>query len=383
MRLLRITTVPISLRVLLRGQLEFMTAHGFEVLAVSAPGPDAAALVVPHQAVPMTRAITPLRDLLSLIRLVFLVRRFRPDIVHTHTPKAGLLGMLAAWICRVPVRIHTVAGLPWLESRGAVRWLLKAMERLTIFLSTDILVNSDNLRTILRQELAGAGTDFRLIGNGSSNGIDTGHFSPKPDTAANARSLRSELGFRDDDFVFCFIGRVVAHKGVSELVAAFDRLKASHPRVRLCLVGPVEKGREDLPFDVTERIHRGDGIIAAGLVEDVRPWLEASQVLVLPTYREGFPNVLLQAGCMGVPVIATDINGCNEIIRDRERGLLVPPKDADALCQAMRYAVEHPEQMSQWASVLQAHVLSHYDQRRFWTELLTFYRQQLTLKPGV
>lgn len=381
MRLLRITTVPVSLRILLKGQLEFMSRNGAEVLAVSSDGPDASRLAVPHRVVEMTRAITPFRDLLALIALVRVIRHFRPDIVHTHTPKAGLLGMMAAWICGIPVRIHTIGGLPWMESRGIRRWVLKRMEALTIGCASAVLVNSNNLRKILGQELPSVRKPMQVLGAGSTNGIDTAHFSRTPELENIATRLRSDHGIAEADFVFCFVGRLVLHKGLVELVHAFDALREIHPNIHLLLVGPFERDREQLPQEIEDRINRGDGIISPGMVDDVRPWLVAAQAFVLPTWREGFPNVLLQAGSLGVPVIATDINGCNEIIASPEMGLIYPPKDTDALRQAMAVMIQDRASAGLRALELKRHIILHYDQHRIWHELLGFYQREVSKIP--
>ncbi|MFZ9980845.1 MAG: glycosyltransferase family 4 protein [Cyclobacteriaceae bacterium] len=382
MRLLRITTVPISLKLLLRGQLEFMEANGIEVLSVSSDGPEVKQLKVPHRVVPMARAITPVQDLISLIRLILIMRKFRPDIVHTHTPKAGLLGMLSACICRVKVRVHTIAGLPWLQMGGLVRHVLKAAEALTIYCSTDTHVNSLRLMEILRSELPGiAGRRFacgrlKVPGHGSSNGIDLNYFQKSPEISREASLLRAGFQIASDDFVFCFVGRLVRDKGIGELVSAFDCLRKKYRNVRLILAGPVEPGRDGLKDAILRRIEAGNGIIAPGLVEDVRPWLAASDIFVFPSYREGFPNVLLQAGCMEVPVIASDINGCNEIVTHGISGLLIPPKSEDKLVQSMEKLMRSQPDRKYFVLNLKKYITENFDQQVIWTELLRFYRER-------
>ena len=378
MKLLRITTVPISLRILLKGQLEFMVANGIEVLTVSSSGPDVSSLRVPHKEVLMTRSITPIRDFVALIRLVIIIWRFQPDIVHTHTPKAGLLGMLAAWLCRVPKRLHTVAGLPWLESQGLRRWLLKQMEALTFLSSTQVLVNSAGLKKILNAELPRIHKELLVLGNGSTNGIDVTYFSLTEQIQNQARQLRSELVISQSDFVFCFIGRLVVHKGIIELLTAFDHLRQVNSNVKLFLVGPIEEGRESLPSGYLERIKAGNGIVAPGLVEDVRPWLAAADAFVLPTYREGFPNVLLQAGCMGLPVIATNINGCNEIIENESTGLLIEPKNTQMLLSAMTRLFRSNNERAIFGLKLKESVLNNYSTETIWNELLALYKKPIT-----
>jgi glycosyltransferase involved in cell wall biosynthesis len=382
MRLLRITTVPISLKLLLRGQLEFMEANGIEVLSVSSDGPEVKQLNVRHRIVPMSRSITPLQDIFCLIKLIQIIRQFRPDIVHTHTPKAGLLGMIAARVCMVKVRVHTIAGLPWLQTGGFLRGVLKMAEAVTIRCSTDIFVNSFRLMEILKSELPGiTGRRFNAgklnaPGKGSSNGIDLNYFRKSPEVAAQGASLRTRFQIAPEDFVFCFIGRLVRDKGVGELVRAFDRIREKQPDVKLILAGPAEHGRDGLPDLVLNRIKEGRGIIAPGLVEDVRPWLATSDIFVFPSYREGFPNVLLQAGCMKMPVIATDINGCNEIVQHQVSGLLIPPQNEDALVHAMEHLMNSESVRSDFAVNLQKYVTDNFDQYGIWAELLRFYRSR-------
>lgn len=359
-----------------------MTANGIEVLAVSAPGPDVSALRVPHQAVAMTRAITPFRDLIALFQLIVVIIRFRPDIVHTHTPKAGLLGMLAARVCRTPVRIHTIGGLPWLEATGFKRWLLKQMELLTIWASTDTLINSINLRTVLKSELPDLKKKILVLGKGSTNGIDSNHFSMTPLIRKEAEHLRQDLRIAPDDIVFCFVGRLALHKGITELVNAFDRIRQQHAKVHLLLTGYFEYGRETLSQNLEKRIKAGNGITVTGLIEDVRPYLAASNVLVFPSYREGFPNVLMQAGCLGIPVIATDINGCNEILEGSAYGMLIPPKNTDALTDAMNSFLNDPESFQKKSKELRSHILTNYDQAKIWEDLLSFYRSRLHQTTG-
>lgn len=380
MKLLRITTVAISLRVLLKGQLEFMSVSGIDVLAVSAAGADVAKLNIPHRAVAMTREITPFRDLLALIQIIIIIIKFRPDVVHTHTPKAGLLGMLASWICRIPVRIHTIGGLPWLEYTGFKRRLLKFVEVLTIRAATDTLINSFNLKSILKSELPSLKNEIRVIGKGSTNGIDSSYFSLMPELTAEANQLRIKIGASAEDIVFCFVGRLTLHKGITELVNAFDSICKNYPHVHLLLVGYVDSDREPLSKQIEERIYSGNGITVTGLVDDVRPWLVASDMLVFPSYREGFPNVLMQAGCLGIPVIASDINGCNEILSGNEYGTLFPPKDTEALKSVMRSFLDDPEPFKKKALSLRSYITLNYDQSLIWSELLDFYRRKFTLK---
>jgi glycosyltransferase involved in cell wall biosynthesis len=379
-KLVRITTVPSSLAILLRNQLRFMSAH-FEVIAVSSPGEELTDVGkqegVSTASISMQRAITPLQDLVALWKLYRLFRKEQPAIVHTHTPKAGLLGMMAAWLARVPVRLHTVAGMPLMETTGWKRKLLEWAERITSSCATMVYPNSKNLAFFMLKNKYCHGAKLKVLGNGSSNGIDMEYFSLSPAITAQANALRSKWGVRHSDFVYVFVGRLVKEKGIAELVAAFMQLRKKYTGIKLLLVGPYEQQRDPLPDDVLETIRTDPHIIHTGFVKDIRPYLAMSHVLTFPSYREGFPNAPLQAGCLHIPAIVTDINGCNEIIEHMHNGLLIPPRQMPALEYAMKKLLtDHQLYLSLRANAREA-VRTRYDQRQFWNLLLDEYRLQL------
>ncbi|WP_276482109.1 glycosyltransferase family 4 protein [Paraflavitalea pollutisoli] len=379
-KLVRITTVPISLKVLLRRQLQYMSGH-FDVLAVSTPGEVLAEVSsverVRTAGVAMTRAITPVQDLKALWRLYCLFRKERPAIVHTHTPKAGLLGMMAARLAAVPIRMHTVAGLPLMEQKGMKRKVLELVERLTYGCATRVYPNSTNLaRFILNNRFCTVGK-VRVLGNGSSNGIDTEYFQCDEAMQSAAGSLRDKMGFGQHDFVYVFIGRLVKDKGIEELVAAFSTLQQRYGHLKLLLVGPYEEELDPLSEETKASIQQNPAIVQVGFQQDIRLWLLAAQVLVFPSYREGFPNVPMQAGCMHLPSIVTDINGCNEIIQDRENGLVIPAKDRLALQQAMELVMTDGRLLCHMQSRARSMITARYDQQLFWDLLLREYKDQL------
>jgi len=374
-RLLRITTAAISLKLLLRGQVTYFQQHGFEVLTVSAGGREVNDLKsegIPHQVVPMTRTITPLRDVYCLVVLIRIIARFKPDIVHTHTPKAGLLGMMAAWISRVPVRMHTVAGLPLMEATGLKHSILLLTERITYRCASGVYPNSKGLMKFIDSKFKIQHSKFHMIGNGSSNGIDAQHFSRTSALAHLAKDIRSRFQIPDHAIVFSFVGRIVKDKGVVELVSAFQKISIDVP-VYLMLVGPYEQELDPLPAQTMQFIEHSPQVIKAGFQNDVRPWLLASDVFVFPSYREGFPNVVMQAACLEVPSIVSDINGCNEIIRDNESGLIVPVKNENALYGAMLRLSNDQGLRASLAKKSREYVATHFDQRFVWEELLKEY----------
>ena len=377
-RILRITTVPISLRLLLEGQMEFLRANGFEVLTVSSSGPDADFLKgqgIAHQAVPMTRMITPFRDLYCLLSIMVIILRFKPDMVHTHTPKAGLLGMMASWACRVRVRIHTVAGLPLMEASGWKRQLLKLTERITYWCAHLVYPNSAGLRKYLFAEfgISDEQKKFRVIANGSSNGIDINHFSVTNELEQRALTVRRELSILPGELVFAFVGRIVKDKGIVELVEAF-KVTRSQVNSKLILIGPYEDELDPLPSETRLFLEQDPDVHCVGFQQDVRPWMKAADIFVFPSYREGFPNVVLQAACLEIPCIVSDINGCNEIISNDLNGLVVPPGDASALSSAMLSLARDERKRREFGSRARQWVAQHYDRKVFWEELLKTYR---------
>lgn len=379
-RLMRITTVPLSLHVLLRGQLVFMKDNGLNTLAVSAPGREVAAIQatgIPHESVLLTRSVTPFKDLVGLIQLIRLIRKFKPDIVHTHTPKAGLIGMLAAWICRVPVRMHTVAGMPLMEARGVTRILLLCSEHLTYFCAQKVYPNSVHLQQYMDKLFSLHRTKFKVLGQGSSNGINTAYFKRSDALDASVALFKERYMITPDDLVFCFIGRIVVSKGVWELVQAFEQVSGKIANAKLILVGEHAAERERLSESQLAQIEANKNIIITGFVDDVRIPLSAADIFVFPSYREGFPNVVLQAACMEVPSIVTDINGSNEIIQDKESGLYVQVRDIVGLRDAMLKLAGDKDLRRQMGERARSHVVHNWDQQNVWETLLSEYRNAL------
>lgn len=379
-KLVRVTTVPISLKVLLRQQLKFMSAH-FDVLAVSSPGlvleEVRIAEGVRTAPVEMTRAITPVNDLKALWRLYRLFKKEHPAIVHTHTPKAGLLGMIAARMAGVPIRLHTVAGLPLMENKGIRKKILEWAERLTYTCATRIYPNSGNLASFLLDRRFCAAKKVQVLGNGSSNGIDTDYFQRNEALAITADTLKEQLSLKVDDFVFVFIGRLVKDKGIEELVTAFAALRTQYTNIKLLLVGPYEQELDPLSAATMDTIATHEDIIQVDFQQDIRPWLMISHVLVFPSYREGFPNVPMQAGCFHVPAIVTNINGCNEIIKHEHNGLVIPVKNMAALRDAMELLMTNTLLYDHLKTHARQLITDRFDQKHFWDLLLNEYQDQL------
>ncbi|WP_018479662.1 glycosyltransferase family 4 protein [Pontibacter roseus] len=385
--LIRITTVPLSLQKLITGQLPYMRSKGFEPLMVSAPGPESQAVMKEQQTslveIRMTRKITPVQDLRALWQFYRLCKRYKPAIVHSHTPKAGIIGMLGAKLAGVTVRLHTVAGLPLMETQGKKRHVLEAVERVTYACATKVYPNSTVLKDFILQSRFCGLDKVKVIGNGSSNGIDTRFFCPSQLDAARLQELRASLSIQPENFVFVFIGRLVRDKGVQELVTAFTKLQQSHPQVKLLLVGPFEQDLDPVNDRILKEIERNPAILSVGFQHDVRPYLAISQALAFPSYREGFPNVPMQAGCFGLPSIVTDINGCNEIVRHGENGLIIPPKSMEELYNAMLQFITDKESFVCMQSKARQMIVDRYEQSHFWELLLQEYQDHLKQHEGI
>ena len=375
-KILRAGTVPQSIGFVV-GMIPDLTKE-YEVGVLSSPGEEWAMLdkygdAVKRLEVPMERHISPLRDLRSLWRLVRVFRRERPDMVHSMTPKAGLLCMLAAWITRVPVRVHMFTGLVFPTATGLKRRILMATDRLTCACATHVLPEGEGVKLDLLDNGI-TRKPIKVLGYGNCRGIDLDRFDPTlSEVQAEAAKLR-----KPEVFTFIAIGRLVGDKGINELVAAFSRLNRELPATRLILVGPQEKELDPLSSATLSEIESNPAIEAVGNQADVRPWLIAADCHVLASYREGFPNVVIEAGAMGLPQIVTDINGANEIIVEGKNGTIVPPRDSDALYQAMKRMINDPDWRPQLDANARQMIASRYEQGYVRRCLYDFYKEILS-----
>ncbi len=376
-KLIRITTVPLSLDKLLEGQLRFMQQH-FEVTAISSEKAYLEKIgnregVSTHH-LEMTRQITPFSDFISLVKLTFYFLKVRPDIVHSHTPKAGIVGMAAAFLARVPHRFHTVAGLPLLEETGNKRKMLDFVEKLTYLFASRVYPNSNGLKEIILQNGYCKASKLKVLANGSTNGINTTYFSNDHFSFAQKEELKARYDIHDTDFVFIFVGRLVTDKGINELIAAFKKLKINHPTAKLLLVGPLETELDPLLPQTLEAIENVKQIKAVGYQQDVRLFFAISHCLVFPSYREGFPNVVMQAGAMELPSIVSNINGCNEIIVPHQNGVIIPTKDEKTLLEVMIELMENKAYYAQLRENSRPMIVNRYEQQVVWQAILKEYQ---------
>ncbi len=379
-KLVRITTVPVSLLVLLKGQMKHMSEHGFEVTMISSPGVEVPKLLEQekcvHIPVVLTRKITPFQDLKSLIHLTRILIKIKPDIVHTHTPKAGLIGLWAAKLAGVPIRLHTIAGLPWVESSGIKRKILIFVEKLTAFAASAIFPNSFVQKKFM-ESLNIANDKMKVLGKGSSNGINTDHFSINDAIQQASLILKRQAKLPTNAWVWIFVGRIVKDKGIAELLDAFSELSQHFPEDQLWMVGAPEPELDPLEEKHQLLLNSHPQIKSWGFQQDIRPYLAAAKVLTFPSYREGFPNVPLQAGSMGCMLLLSDINGCNEIVEDGIDGKLVQTKDTKLLLNAMMETRSNPDETNTFAKKIQQKIIDNYNQNTLWQIMLKEYETRL------
>jgi len=342
------------------------------MVALSSPGPELSSIAQEgfHTIeVPMERHISLWKDLKSLMALIKVFRKERPEVVHSMTPKAGLLCMVAAVLTRVPVRVHTFTGLVWPTSTGFSRKVLMLTDKITCACATHIIPEGEGVKNDM---ISGGITKkpLKVLGYGNVKGVDLVYYDRTSEVMkASAKFTNSSI------FTFVFVGRIVKDKGINELVKAFVRLFDKNPDTRLFLVGPYEDNLNPILPVTRDAIEQNDAIITVGMQSDVRPYYVASDCFVFPSYREGFPNTVLEAGAMGLPSIVTDINGSREIIENGYNGLIVPSKDEDALYEAMLRMMEDKDMRKKMASVSRGRIVERYEMSYVQQCLIDFYRE--------
>lgn len=385
-KLIRTSTVPTSLTSFLNGVFEVLMSN-YELLLVSSPGKVLDELHnkygVKTIGVSMQRRFSPLKDLISLWKLILVFHKEKPYMVHSMTPKAGLLCMLAAWITRVPRRVHTFTGLVWPTATGLTRKILMATDWLTCACATHIIPEGKGVMDDLQQHITHK--PMRVLGYGNVRGVDMDYWRK---TNASSNKLREIQ--RDDVFTFIFVGRIVRDKGINELIAAFDKLSHEH-KVRLLLVGTFEDALDPVS-ESTKKIIEGNSSIeylGPQYGTDLLACYAASDCFVFPSYREGFPNTVLEAGAMELPSIVTDINGSREIIVRKneenaspikdmklcDNGIIIPSRNEDFLYKAMEEVFKNDNVRAMMASQAREMVASRFEQSFVQKCLLDFYEE--------
>lgn len=359
----------------LGARLRALRNAGFRVLLLSSPGPlldiTAAREGVEPIALPMRRSIAPFADLVALYRLWQLIGKYRPDLVEFSTPKAGLLGTLAAWLRGVPRRVYMLRGLKLETTFGLKRRILLAAEKLAARCAHVVLCNSESLRAETLALRIAPSSKLRLLGEGSSNGVDINRFSP------GRSPVREQLGIPRGVPVVGFAGRLTRDKGLPELCEAFDLILCAEPTTRLLLVGWFDVAEDALDPGIRNRILSHPNIYCTGFVPDAAPYYRAMDLLVLPTWREGFPNVVLEAAATGIPVVTTESTGARDSVLPEITGLMIPPGYPDAIYEAVMKLIRDPTRRRRMGRAARAWILEHYVEARVVTMTVDYYKSLL------
>nr|WP_314546155.1 glycosyltransferase family 4 protein [uncultured Empedobacter sp.] len=381
-KIIRTSTVPESLYSLLKGQLKFLSQQ-FKIIGISSKGKfldeTSKRESVKTIGVDMKRGISPFKDFISLIKLYQVLNKEKPQIVHSITPKAGLLTMLAGKMTGVPIRMHTFTGLIFPTKTGLLQKLLIKMDQLLCWAATNIYPEGNGVKDdLIKFKITPK--PLKVLANGNVNGIDLEFFSPTQISLENQVQLKQDLNINENDFVFIFVGRLVGDKGINELVEAFSKLKTQNSK--LLLVGPLETELDPLEESTLNEIESNPNIISVGFQKDVRPYFAISDALVFPSYREGFPNVVMQAGAMELPSIVSDINGCNEIIVEGENGTIIPEKNVEAISTAMQKIMEDKNYYLSLKNNARPMIQARYEQSVVWEAILDEYNLLISQLPN-
>jgi glycosyltransferase involved in cell wall biosynthesis len=383
-KLVHIMTAPQSLFYFLCGQVPYVQARGFTIEAISSSGEWLQRFEerdrVPVHAIDMPREINPLGDLLAIARLYRVLRRIRPAIVQSGTPQGGLLGTIAAWLARSPVRIYHIRGLPLMTATGPKRQLLRWTEKLSCRLSHRVLCVSHSIREVAIQEGLCPADKIVVLRGGSGNGVDAhSHFNPAHRPANERNFVRNQLGIPADAPAIGFLGRLVEIKGVVELAEMWATLSRERRDLHLIAVGPFEN-HDPVPEVVAQSLRAHPRVHLTDYIMDSAPYYAAIDLVVFPTHREGLPNVLLEAAAMELAAVATRVPGCVDVIVDGETGTLVPLGDIDALCNAVRRYLDCGQLRREHGRAARNRVLKEFHQEAIWDALIDEYRSLLRVK---
>ena len=375
-KIIRACTVSLSLG-FIKGMLPYLSSK-YEVELLSSPGPEMDDILKKEEkvrgiAIPMERHISLIRDIVSLFQIIKAFRKERPIMVHSMTPKAGLLCMIAGWFTRVPVRVHTFTGLVFPTSTGLKRKILMLTDALTCACATHVIPEGEGVKNDLLNNGI-TKKPLRVLGYGNVMGIDMKRFSLRPEVIKIAELIRKK-----DVFTFVFVGRIVRDKGINELTNAFEQLSKEFSNIRLLLVGSFEDSLDPISDKAKTIINNNSLIESVGPKggDELVAYYAASDCFVFPSYREGFPNTVIEAGAMGLPSIVTDINGSREIIVNGKNGIIIPSKDSDALYHAMKKMIEDYELCQQMASNARQMIADRFEQGFVRQCLYDFYDEIL------
>ncbi len=382
-KIIRISTVPMALRYLIPGQMRFIKNKGFDVLMISATSNELADIIkneqCRHMVVNMTRKITLFQDLKCLLKLIRIFKIEKPDIVHSLTPKAGLLAMLAAKICRIKVRIHDVVGMPLMVETGIKYSILKAVEKITYACATHVQPNSNSLLKFVTEKKLSSAKKLKIIGNGSCNGIDLGRYSKNALNKESLDIVKSKIQYNSNNIYLLFVGRLVSDKGIVELITVFKKLHQKIPNLCLILVGDYEQTLDPLPQDIIDTINNFQPITHITWSNQVEYYMAVSSLFVFPSHREGYPTVLLEAGALELPIICSRVTGNIDVVKDGETGIIFSCNNQEEIENSIVFALKNEEKVKKMAANLLLDIKKYFAQPILWEELLAEYKLNLNI----
>lgn len=384
-----VTSVPYFLATQLSGQLRNLQERGACVTAITAKGPELAQVpwgeCLRHLLVDIRRRPTLWRDVLALVRMVVIFRQYWFHVVHSTTPKAGLLTAIAAWLARVPVRLHTFTGQQWVTLSGPIRWISRWSDRVIGKLNTRVYADSPSQRQFLIDQGIVSADRIGVIGMGSLAGVDMQRFSQDRFTEMQRAELLRELGIAPGAVVITFIGRITRDKGINELLEAAGALRESGMLFDVVLIGPMdsalEPGRASEADSTSKQLRGPANIHVIGYTDVPERYLAITDILCLPSYREGFGTVVIEAAAMGVPTVGTRITGLSDAVIDEVTGLLVPPRDADALAAALHRLISEPVLRRRLGEAARKRCAEQFDSEIVNRKLAEEYTRLLTAVP--
>jgi len=375
--LLHVVTVPQTLLAFFAGQLEYMKKNGFEVTAISSPGPQIELVErrdnIKIWQVPMLRRISPLADIVAFFRLFKTIRALRPTIVHAHTPKAGFLGMITAYLAGVKIRIFTLHGVRSAGIVGIKKKIIEGIERLTCRLAQKVFAVSNSVYQEALDLDYCRKDKMKVLANGTCNGVDArGRFNPEKCPKELGVRIRQKYEIPEDALVLCYVGRIVRDKGITELMQAWRKLRAEFDNLYLLMVGECES-EDAVDQEVKQILHNDNRIVVTGFVDDMPEHYAAVDLVTLPTYREGFPYVPLESAAMGLAIVATGVSGCVDAVENGRTGILVPAKNADALYRAIKRLLTDKSLREKLGCAARQRVLEYFPPEAIWSALHSEY----------
>jgi glycosyltransferase involved in cell wall biosynthesis len=385
-KLVLVTTVALTFKSFFQGQISYLKDKGFEVIAVSSGGQDLEEFADKEElsayGITMTRSISPLTDFIAILRLWMLFLRIKPVIVHGHTPKAGVLSMVAATLANVPIKFYTLHGIMAEIRRGPARTLLKLLERTSCALADRVLAVSPSVVDGVVSQGLCSRSKIRVLAHGSCNGIDAiGRFNPSILDQNEKQRLRSQFHLDENAIVIGFVGRLVKDKGVEELASAWKLVRNLCQNSRLLMIGPTEP-HNPVPTAILDELAGDDRVIMLDFVanDDMSAYYGIMDIVVLPSYREGFPYVVLEGSAMGLPVVATRVTGCIDAVVDGVTGTLVSPRNVQELAEAIRLYIEDPALRLEHGQAGRELVLAHFKPEPIWEALSEEYLSRMNSK---